>query len=245
MSEFSSELIGNLHAKNYDALFDDIDDNQRGGALLHELAAGGDALEFGVGTGRLAIPLSELGTHVYGVDISQNMLDLLHDKVSAERVTPLLANFVDARIDKPVSLVYCVFSTLFMLKDQEEQVQTFINAARHLPPGGRLLTDMFVHDRTRFTNNQETVTLAVDVETADFRVALLEPNNQLVRTQRVMMKAGKVEMIPNRLRFIYPAELDLMARIAGLEPEAKWSDWARSPFTATSTNLTAVFRKPG
>jgi len=240
----SPELYGDLHAPNYDALFDDIDDNERGGALLHELAAGGDALEFGVGTGRLAIPLSALGTHVYGVDISEPMLEKLREKVGEDRVTPIRADFSDFELGKPVTLVYSVFSTIFMLGEQAAQVACLQNAAAHLPPGGRLLLDMFVHDRTRFVNNQETVTIEVAVESADFRLARLEPNHQIVNTQRVRISEGQTTMIPNRLRFIYPGELDLMARLAGLVPTAKWSDWSRSPFTATSGNLIALYTKP-
>lgn len=243
MNKIPPDLYGNLHAQHYDELFGDIDDSERGGALLHELAAGGDALELGVGTGRLALPLSSHGTHVYGVDISELMLDRLRSKIRNDSITVIQSNFVDVKIDKPISLVYCVFSTLFMLEDQATQLECIKNAASQLPENGRLLLDMFVHDRTRFTNNQESVALSVEVDAADFRLATLDPNGQVLRSQRVLLRNGKVDMIPNRLRFIYPSELDLMAQIAGLTPEFKWSDWHKAPFQSNSSNLIAVFKK--
>ena len=243
IEDISPELYGDLHASNYDALFGGIDDNARGGALLHELAGEGDALEFGIGTGRLAIPLAELGTHVHGVDISEPMLQRLREKIADHPITPIRGDFVEFTLGQPVSLVYSVFSTIFMLGEQRRQVNCLKNAAAHLEPGGRVLLDMFVHDRTRFVNNQETVTIDVEVESADFRLARLEPNLQVLNTQRVRISEGETRMIPNRLRFIYPSELDLMAELAGLAPKAKWSDWSRSPFTATSDNLIAVYEK--
>jgi len=243
MNSFPPDLYGNLHALHYDKLFGEIDDSDSGGALLHKLADGGNALEFGVGTGRLAIPLSTHGTHVYGVDISKPMLDQLEAKTDAKSVTPIQSNFIDVKINEPVSLVYCVFSTLFMLEDQEAQIKCIKNAASHLPENGRLVIDMFVHDRTRFTNNQESVALSIDVDSADFRLATVDPNGQILRSQRVLLQGEQVKMIPNRLRFIYPSELDLMARLAGLKPEFKWSDWHQSPFASTSSNLVAVYKK--
>ena len=243
MKNFPPDLYGNLHALHYDELFGEIDDNESGGTLLHKLADGGDALEFGIGTGRLAIPLSSHGTHVYGVDISEAMLDQLRAKTDVKSITVIQSNFIDFKLDKPVSLVYCVFSTLFMLEDQEAQVKCIENAAAHLPEGGRLLIDMFVHDRTRFTNNQESVALSIGVDSADFRLATVDPNGQVLNSQRVLLRDEKVKLIPNRLRFIYPSELDLMARLAGLEPEIKWSDWNQAPFTSTSSNLIAVYKK--
>jgi len=243
IKDIPPELYGDLHAPNYDALFDDIDDNERGGALLNELASGGEALEFGIGTGRLAIPLATLGTRVHGVDISEPMLAKLREKTGDLPITPIRGDFVEFSLGKPVALVFSVFSTLFMLGEQRKQVDCIRNAAAHLEPGGHLLLDMFVHDRTRFVNNQETVTIDVAVESADFRLARLEPNSQILNTQRVRISEGQTRLIPNRLRFIYPSELDLMAELAGLTLKARWSDWARSPFTATSDNLIAVYEK--
>ena len=236
---------GDIHAPSYDALFDGREDVELVARTLHELVADGtDALELGVGTGRLAIPLSARGVRVHGVDHSEPMLERLRAKVGPERVVPVRGDFRTVRVEAPVSLVFCAFSSLFMLPDQDAQVRTVANAAAHLGPGGRLLVECFVHDRTRFVNDQEIVALDVADDSATFRMTVLAPNDQVLRIQKVGLAGGEVRFLPNRLRFVYPSELDLMARLAGLEPEFRWSDWERRAFTARSANLVAVYRKP-
>ena len=236
---------GDIHASSYDLLFGDRDDTERVAEVLHALADGGEALEFGVGTGRFAIPLARLGTRVHAVDNSTAMLDILRDKLGDEPVVPILGDFRDVRVDAPVSLVFCAFSTLFLMEDQAMQVDVMRNAAAHLEVGGRVLIETFVHDRTRFTNNQETVAVEVGVDSAIMRLTMLAPNEQVLRIQKFGMGVEGITVLPNRLRFVYPAELDLMARLAGLEREIRWRDWEQHEFTATSDNLIAVYRKVG
>ena len=234
---------GDVHAPGYDARFGARDDVDAVAELLHQLADGGEAIEFGVGTGRFALPLAARGTRVWGVDNSEAMLERLETKRAGEPVELVRGNFVDVRVEAPVKLVYCVFSTLFLLPDQATQLACLENAAAHLPPGGRLVIEMFVHDRTRFRDNQEVIALAVDDGSATFRLSTLEPNTQLIHIQKVGLTTAGVELLPNRLRFVYPSELDLMARLAGFELEAHWSGFSRAPFTATSGDLVAVYQK--
>ena len=243
MGESDESGYGDVHAPNYDALFGGRDDVDAVAGILHELADGGEALEFGVGTGRFALPLAARGTRVWGVDNSEAMLERLATKRAGEPVEPVRGSFVDVTVEAPIKLVYCVFSTLFLLPDQATQLACLRNAAAHLPLGGRLLIEMFVHDRTRFRDNQEIVALAVDDDSATFRLSTLEPNAQLIHIQKVGLAKAGVELLPNRLRFVYPSELDLMARLAGFEPEARWGGFSRAPFTATSGDLVAVYRK--
>ena len=235
---------GDIHASSYDLLFGDRDDTERVAEVLHALADGGEALEFGVGTGRLAIPLARRGTRVHAVDNSEAMHRILAAKLDGEPVVPIRGDFAGVSLEAPVALVYCTFSTLFLLGDQDAQVACLENAARQLVPGGKLLIEAFVHDRTRFQNNQEVRALDVDDERAVFRVATLRPNDQVVRVQRIGLTAEETELMPNRLRFVYPAELNLMARLAGLRPVSRWSDWYGRPFTAYSDYLVATFEKP-
>ncbi len=235
---------GDLHAPSYDALFQEREDVERIADVLHELAGEGDVLELGVGTGRLAIPLSARGNRVHGVDHSEPMLERLRAKVGPERVVPVQGDFRTVRIHAPVSLAFCAFSSLFMLADQDAQVATLANAASHLSSGGRLLVECFVHDRTRFVNGAEIVPLNLEPDSASFRMTVLSPNDQVLRIQKVGLADGRFELLPNRLRFVYPSELDLMARLAGLERESRWSDWERRAFTTDSSYLVAVYRKP-
>ena len=234
---------GDIHASSYDRLFGDRDDTERVAEVLHALADGGEALEFGVGTGRLAIPLARRGTRVHAVDNSEAMLRILADKLDGEPVVPIRGDFRTVRVEAPVSLVFCAFSTLFLMEDQAMQVDCLRNAAANLEVGGRVLIECFVHDRTRFVNNQETVAVEVGVDSAVMRLTMLSPNSQVLRIQKFGMGLAGITVLPNRLRFAYPAELDLMARLAGLEPEVRWRDWEQHAFSESSDNLIVVYRK--
>lgn len=234
---------GDVHASSYDRLFGERDDTERVAEVLHALADGGEALEFGVGTGRLAIPLARLGTRVHAVDNSEAMLDILRAKLVDEPVVPIRGDFREVRVGHPVSLVFCAFSTLFLMENQEQQIACLRNAAANLDRGGRLLIETFVHDRTRFTNNQETVAVEVGTDGAVMRLTMLSPNDQVLRIQKFGMGVEGITVLPNRLRFTYPSELDLIARLAGFDVEVRWRDWERHRFTATSDNLVAVYRK--
>ena len=238
---------GDVHAQGYDALFGDRDDVRAVADVLHGLAGdGAPALEFGVGTGRLAIPLARLGHRVHWVDNSRAMLERLEEKVAEvgdADVVGVLGDFSHARVFEPVSLVYCAFSTLFLPGTQALQLATLANAAAHLELGGRMLVEFFVHDRTRFTDCQQTSVERIDEGGARLHVARLAPNAQTIHMQKIELGADGTRFVPNRLRFIYPAELDLMARLAGFEVSARWSNWARAPFEDRSENLIAVLTK--
>lgn len=240
---FGDNSYGDLYAAVYDGLFARRDDVDLVASVLHELAGNGDVIEFGVGTGRLAIPLSRCGHRVYGVDNSPAMLEQLRSKPDSNRVVPVLGDFATVRIDEPVSLVFSAFSTIYLPATQEAQVEMFRNAARHLRPGGRLLVEAFVHDRRRFPNNQEVVAANLGPEQATLKIGILEPATQIIHTQHVTLTPGGTTFLPNRLRFIHPSEMDLMGRLAGLRLESRWSDWRRTPFDNSSSNQIAVYTK--
>jgi SAM-dependent methyltransferase len=235
---------GDLYAADYDSLFGDRDDLDLVCALLNELAGDGDVIEFGVGTGRLAIPLAARGRRVYGVDNSPKMLSALAAKPGAERVVPVLGDFVDIKVEAKASLVFSAFSSIYLVGTQDAQVNTVRNAAAHLPVGGKFLIETFVHDRTRLTNDQEVVITRLEERAVGLRLGIYDPATQMIRTQKVSLDAdGRVSFLPNRLRVIPPAELDLMARLAGMRLQSRWSDWERHPFDASSTNQIAVYEK--
>ncbi|MDP2324902.1 MAG: class I SAM-dependent methyltransferase [Gammaproteobacteria bacterium] len=234
---------GDKYAAVYDDLFANRDDVSLVTAVLHELAGNGDIIEFGVGTGRLAIPLSQRGHRVYGVDNSQVMLDALKAKPGSQSVTPVLGDFGTVAVGKPVALVFSAFSTIYLLGTPEAQLQNFRNAAAHLAVGGRFIVEAFVHDRTRFINNQQVVATEIGESHATVQISLLEPAKQIIRTQQMTFTPAGISFLPNRLRFIYPAEMDLMAQLAGMALEYRWRDWERRPFEASSTNQIAVYTK--
>lgn len=241
--QLGDNAYGDIYAAIYDDLFANRDDVEQVATILHELAGNGDVIEFGVGTGRIAIPLSQRGHRVYGVDNSRAMLDALAAKPGSAAVIPVLGDFADVAVGQQVPLVFSAFSTIYLPGTQEAQVRTFRNAAAHLARGGKLVVEAFVHDRSRFDRNQEITGLGIGASSAVMQISLLEPVTQVIHTQRITLTPGGATFLPNRLRFIHPSEMDLMARLAGLELVDRWADWEKRPFAADSTNQIAVYAR--
>jgi SAM-dependent methyltransferase len=205
-------------------------------ALLVELAAGGPALELAVGTGRVALPLSERGVAVHGIDLSEAMLACLRAKPGAERIGVTVGDMTTTRVGSGFALVYLVFNTVMNLTTQDAQVACFANAAAHLRPGGRFLVEVSVPDLQRLPRGERYRPFAV----TDAHVGV---DDYDVVTQGLVshhLSPGHRASVP--FRYAWPAELDLMARLAGLHLEHRWADWTRAPFTALSERHVSVWR---
>lgn len=208
-------------------------------ALLAELAAGRPALEFAAGTGRVALALAASGVDVSGIELSESMTARLRVKPGSERVPITIGDMATTRVPGEFGLVYLVYNTITNLLTQEEQVACFANAAAHLEPGGCFLIEVFV-PRLRHLPPGNTL---VAYEVTDSHVGVDEYD---VLAQRLVSHHA----LPGRPfarshhRYAWPAEYDLMARLAGLEPHARWADWGRRPFTADSASHVSVWRKP-
>ena len=226
----------------YDELFDARHDVGLVARLLKELAGDGPVLEFGVGTGRLAVPLASLGVSVTGVDNAPAMLEVLQRK-AAGRVHGVLGSMIDGSFGGPYALVFVAFSSIYLIGGQEEQLGTFRNAARHLSLGGRFLVEGFSHDRTRFPGNQQIDVEKLTNDTVGLRIGLLDPAAQTIRSIHLSMDSSSTSFRPDLYRFIYPSEMDLMARLSGFRLEARWSDWAKSRFDGSSNYQIAVYQK--
>jgi len=234
---------GKVYADIYDAMFADRDNLEQVSQVLHEYIDDDRALEFGIGTGRVALPLSNLGVCVYGLDISEAMLQKLRSKDGADRIIAKVGNFVTDGFDEMFSLVFCVFSTLYLITDQDNQVCTFANAARHLKVGGTFIVETFVHDRSRFQFNQELVTTHVAPDVVELRAAQLNSASQIIEMNRVVLTEMGAKFYPNKMRFIHPSEMDLMARLNGFKLRERWSGWDCAPFNASSSNHIGVYEK--
>jgi SAM-dependent methyltransferase len=211
-------------------------------ALLAELAQGGAALEFGVGTGRIALPLQDSGVPVHGVDLSAAMLQRLRAKPGAERLRTTRGDFAQVRVPGRFRLVYLVFNTIMNLTTQDEQVDCFRNAARHLAPGGRFLVEVMVPQLQRLTPGETIRLFTVEPDHLGFdEYRVIE---QHLVSHHVYLDAGRAETRALPFRYVWPAELDLMARLAGLTRTARYGDWNRNPFTATSTQHVSVWQAP-
>ncbi len=204
--------------------------------LLVELAGDGRALEMAVGTGRVAIPLAERGVPVCGIELSEPMAAQLRGK-AGDLVPVTMGDMATTRVPGEFRVVYLVFNTLSNLLTQDAQVDCFINAARHLEPGGRFVVELGVPPRLPPGVTSQVFTVEQDylgVDTYD-----------LVSQRLVSHHARSGRPITHpEFRFAWPAELDLMARIAGLRLEHRWADWRREPFTAASGSHVSVWRRP-
>ncbi len=210
--------------------------------FLEALAGDGAALEFGVGTGRVALPLSERGVPVHGIDISEAMLEELRRKPGAGRVATTAGDFATTRVDGTFRLAYLVFNTITNLITQDEQVACFQNAAAHLEAGGHFVIELFVPELRRVPPGERL--RAFDVgrthlgfdEYTDF-VA------QILSSHHYWIEDGKLRTFSAPYRYVWPAELDLMARLAGMTLCERWADWSREPFTDESNSHVSVWEK--
>jgi SAM-dependent methyltransferase len=208
---------------------------------LAELAGDGRALEFAIGTGRVAIPLAERGVEVTGIELSQPMLDQLRTKASEATIPVVLGDMATARAEGEYALVYLVYNTISNLLTQEEQVTCFRNAARHLAPGGRFVIELLVPELRKLPPGQQATVFTTEpgyigVDTYDVLT------QHLVSHHFVFGESDEARVYRSPHRYAWPAELDLMAQLAGLELESRHCDWAGGEFTAESRSHVSVYR---
>ena len=239
MKEYEDKTYGDRIAGVYDAFYADYDPASI--ELLAELAGDGPALELGIGTGRIALPLHEKGVVVHGIDASEAMLAKLRAKEHGTGIDVLTGSFAEFQLDRRFQLIYVVFNTFFGLLTQEEQLSCFKSAAAHLSPGGVFLMEVFVPDLCRFVNYQtvRTVNLAEDV--VHLEASQLDPVAQQVSGQHVVLSTEGTRFYPVKLRYVWPSELDLMAQIAGLSLRHRWGSWSREAFTRESKKHISVY----
>jgi SAM-dependent methyltransferase len=210
--------------------------------VLAEFAKNGSALEFGIGTGRIALPLAERGVRTAGIDNSDAMLRRLREKPGAETIEAVEGDFSTTRVDGEFDLVYLVFNTISNLTTQDAQVACFENAARHLRPNGRFVIENNVPALQSLPLGQTVIPFRADPEGYSFDV--YDVVTQRFSSQHFYIVDGKVEAFPVEFRYAWPAELDLMARLAGLQLEHRWAGWHKEPFTAVSPAHVSVYEKP-
>jgi SAM-dependent methyltransferase len=208
---------------------------------LVELADGGRVLEFAIGTGRVAVPLAERGISVTGIELSRPMVEQLRTKVDEERLPVTVGDMATTRVPGEFSLVYLVYNTISNLLTQAEQVACFRNAARHLGPGGRFVIELWVPELRKLPPGQDAVVFGcapgyIGLDTYD----LLD---QRVVSHHVRFGGdGRAEVFRSPHRYIWPAELDLMAQLAGFELESRHANWTGGEFTGESRSHVSVYR---
>jgi SAM-dependent methyltransferase len=227
----------------YDDLHGGMLDTDDAVACLAELAAGGPVLELGIGTGRLALPLVERGIEVHGIDASEAMVARLRSKPGGDRITVTTADFRDVPVDGTYPLIVVVFNTIFALMTQEDQVRCFEAVARHLSESGVFVVEAFVPDPSRYVDHQSTQTTRLEDDRVMLRASRHDPVGQRVESQHVILGEEGIRLYPVRLRYAWPAELDLMARLAGLGLRDRWGGWDRRPFDSESTKHVSVYAR--
>ena len=210
-------------------------------AFLAELAGSGPVLELAVGTGRIGLPLVGRGIEVHGIDASEQMVARLRSKPGGERVHVTMGDFADVPVEGRYALVYVVFNTLFALQTQEAQIRCFQNVAAHLADDGVLVVEAFVPDLARFDRGQRIETERVTTDEVSLEVSRHHPSEQRVESQRIIVREDGIRLYPVQIRYAFPAELDLMARLAGLQLAERFGGWRREPFTASSEMHVSVY----
>lgn len=227
-----SSTYGERIADRYDQEHAFLADTSAQVELLAGLAAPGlRALELGVGTGRVAIPLARRGVAVTGLDSSPKMLARLAENPGGDKVRPVLGDMQELAVDGPFDLIYVVFNTFFGLFTQEAQIDCLTRAKALLSPDGKLLIEAFVPDLTRFTAGQALRTVTVGENRVVIEATRYDPISQRIDTNLLYLTQDRpVDMVPVRIRYVHVAELDLMARVAGLALHSRWAGWNREPF---------------
>ncbi|MEU1125412.1 class I SAM-dependent methyltransferase [Streptomyces sp. NPDC005899] len=243
----SSELWSRATAERYDA---EESENSSAAAVepalafLAELAGDGRALEFAIGTGRVGVPLRARGVPVVGIELSEHMAAVLRRKADEETLPVVLGDMATTVVPGTFTLVYLVYNTIANLLTQDEQVQCFRNAARHLAPGGRFVVELGVPPLRVLPPGQVAVPFYVSDHHLGFDTFDLVEQTLVSHHFTRDGEDGRYRRGSCRQRYAWPAELDLMARIAGLELEERVADWHRSPFTGESTQHVSVWRGP-
>jgi SAM-dependent methyltransferase len=210
-------------------------------SFLADLAGDGAALELGIGTGRIALPLAKRGVRVHGIDLSEAMVARLRAKPGAESIAVTMGDFATTTVEGRFSLAYLVFNTIMNLTTQAEQVACFQNVAAHLEPGGCFVIEVALPDLQRLPPGERYRPFRV----TETRLGFDEYDvvAQGLISHHYAVRDGKLDVLSMPFRYVWPSELDLMARLAGMTLWERWSGWKREPFTAGSTKHVSVWQK--
>jgi len=246
MSEHDAGDYGRFWASYYD---DIIEPDETAVRMLAAYAGRpGRALELAIGTGRIGLPLHTIGVEITGIDASEEMVARLRAKPGGGVIEVLIGDFADVEVgERTWPLAYLTANTLFALLTQERQIECFQNVASALDGGGRFVLDCFVPDLSRF--DKFNTRLGVSSISSDhahaYEISIHDPVEQRTRSHHVRrLEDGTTVVLPVEVRYCWPSEMDLMARLAGLELENRWGWYDRRPFTAQSGQHVSVYRKP-
>jgi SAM-dependent methyltransferase len=239
MDYYEEKTYGDRVAGVYDQWYSDFE--AAAISTLADLAGKGKALELGIGTGRIAIPLLKAGVNVQGIDISESMVAKLKAKPGGDKIPVTFGNFVDVEVGGKYSLIYIVFNTFFSPLTQEEQVRCFRNVASHLEAGGVFVIEAFVPDMARFIAGQTTRVIKLGDNELQIDASLVEMDKQLISSQHVIITDHGTRFYPVKIRYAWPSEMDLMAQLSALQLRERWSNWEKAYFNAQSKMHISIY----
>jgi hypothetical protein len=241
--EYGPSTYGDRIADVYDGWPSVPTDTDEAVDFLAGLAGEGPALELGIGTGRIALPLAGRGVDVHGIDASEAMVAKLRQKPGGPEIPVTIADFADVPVEGAYRLIFVAFNTFFALLTQEDQVRCFANVAAHLTDEGTFVLQAFVPDLTLYTRGSRVAAQSVSTDAAVIDIGELDMATQQVTAQHIVIEDGRVTQYPVKLRFAYAPELDLMARLAGMQLRERWESWKREPFGPSSGRHISVWEK--
>jgi SAM-dependent methyltransferase len=239
-NHFDEAVAAGYDASTFDEFRPDV--IERTVAFLAELAGSGAALELGIGTGRIALPLSERGVRVHGIDLSPAMVARLRAKPGADAIDVTIGDFATTAVDGSFALAYLVYNTIANLTTQDEQVACFQNVARHLDPGGCFVIEVTVPELQRLPPGETARVFAFSPGYVG--VDEIDVVTQRAASHHYWVGDGRSGTFSTPFRYVWPSELDLMARLAGMTLRERWGGWDRQPFTADSRSHVSVWEKP-
>lgn len=242
MNDWEASTYGDMIADKYDEWYSSFD-VEAAADCLAELAGTGPVLELAIGTGRVALPLVRRGIEVHGIDASEAMVAKLREKPDGDGITVTIGDLRDVEVEGSFSLVFIVFNTIFCLLTQDEQIRCFKNVAKKLSAGGLFVVEAFVPDLSRFDRFQRLAVEGIDDGAVRIEASKHDPAKQQVESRHIVLTEAGAKFYPLRIRYAWPSELDLMARLAGMRLRDRWGSWRRDPFTSMSTTHISVYER--
>jgi SAM-dependent methyltransferase len=243
MTGYDPAAYGEAWSAQYDDLFGQRDDPEEVIAALERLTDGRSILDIGVGTGRLAVPLHDHGWRVAGIEASEAMISRLRARAGDRNITVHAGDMRTLRIDDQFDIALLAFSTLFLLPDQASQVQCVRNAVQHLAPMGQLVIEAFVPDHARWSEGRRVALSRWVDDGVEIEAARHDRARQAIEVRYLTLTGAGLGVRPLALRYAWPAEIDLMARLAGAELAQRWADWQGSSYGPTSQAHVSVYRR--
>ena len=231
-------------ARSYDAKWPELFDPavvDPAVSFLADLVGSGAALELGIGTGRIALPLSQRGVRVHGIELSPAMVAQLQTKPGADNIVVTIGDFASTRVDGSFRLAYLLRNTITNLTTQDAQVECFRNVAAHLEPGGCFVIEVYIPELQRLPPGETIHPFTVTPTHLGFEE--YDVATQIAFSHHYWVVDGQLETFSAPFRYVWPSELDLMARLVGMTLRERWSDWEREPFTSDSRSHISVWEK--